>query len=106
MFYGQRVSTNRNSLIGGPNIRGQINLKQFAFVLLSGLLTGLVAAGHHIIGMQPQLSESIGGILAGAFVAAIAGGLAMITGKPVEDIAQDIVGKDDDESRSDSESDS
>ena len=100
--YGSKVSTSRDPLIGGTNIRGQINLWQFAAVLLSALLTGLLAAGHHIIGMQGQLAESIGGVLAAALVAAVTGGLAMLSGKPVDEIAQDIIGKDEDDAPRDS----
>lgn len=99
LFYGQKVSTNRQPLTGVPNIRGQINWWQLAIVLLSGILTGVIAAANHIAGMQGQLAESIGGILAGALVAAITGGVAMLSGKPVQDIAEDIIdgvrGKDD-----------
>lgn len=104
--YGQKVSTSRDPLIGVPNIRGQINVWQFAAVIVSALLTGLVAAGHHIIGMQSQIADSIGSVLAAAFVAAVAGGIAIISGKPVEDVAEDIIVKatrrDEDAPRSDS----
>lgn len=103
--YGHKVSTSRDPLIGVPNIRGHINLWQFLGVLLSALLTGVIAAGHHIIGMQSQLTDSLGGVLAGALVAAITGGLALLSGKPVEDIAEDIIGKAEDAPRSDSEGD-
>lgn len=90
-YYGQRVSTNRQPLTGVPNIRGQINWWQLAVILTSATLTGLMAAGNHLAGMQGQLAESIGGVLAAALVAAITSGVALLSGKPVEEIAQDIV---------------
>lgn len=100
LFYGQKVSKNRQPLIGVPNIRGQINWWQLAFILVSATLTGLIAAGNHVAGMQGKLAESIGGVLAAALVAAVTSGVAMLSGRPVEDIAEEIIdemrGKDDD----------
>lgn len=88
------------------NIRGQINWWQLAVILLSGGITGILAAANHIAGMQGQLSEAIGGVLAMLLVSGITSVAALLTGRPVREIAEEIVenvaGKDkDDADRSD-----
>lgn len=73
------------------NIRGQINLWQLAVILVSGFITGVIAAANHLIGMQGQISEAIGGVLAMLLVSGITSGVALLSGKPVKEIAEDIV---------------
>lgn len=104
---GKRVSTDRYLFTGGPNIKGQINWWQLAVILTSGGITGILAAASHIGSMQGQLSEAIGGVFAMLLVSAITSVAAMLSGRPVKEVAEDIVNKvagkdDDDAARSDS----
>lgn len=73
------------------NIRWQINWWQLAVILVSGGVTGVLAAANHLVGMQGQISESIGGVLAALLVSGITSVIALLSGKPVREIAEDIV---------------
>ena len=73
------------------NIRGQINWWQLAVILLSGSITGVLAAANDVIGMQGQLSEAVGGVFAMLIVSAITSVVALLSGKPAKEIAEDVV---------------
>lgn len=85
------------------NIRGQINWWQVLLVILSCLVTGMLAAGQYVVNNRAELNAIFGTFLAGAVVSAITAGMAMLTGKPpkeiAEDIAESITGKDSDSAK-------
>ena len=72
------------------NIRGQINWWQLLIVILSGLVTGMIAAGQYLVTNKAELDAIFGTFLAGAVISGITGVMAMLSGKPAKEIAEDI----------------
>lgn len=59
-------------------------------MLLSGLVTGAIAAGQYLVTNKAELDAIFGAFLASAVVSGITGVMAMLSGKPAKEIAEDI----------------
>ncbi len=72
------------------NIRGHVNWWQLLIVILSGLVTGAISAGQYLVTNKAELDAMFGTFLAGAVISGITGVMAMLSGKPAKEIAEDI----------------
>lgn len=90
LSYGERVSTIRH-LTGAPDIKGQNNLRQALYGVSLGVIAGAVVSLGWFAGHIHEFTGSLPGIVSAGIVYAVVAAYNALKGRPVEEVARDVV---------------